>query len=385
MTAFEFATAGRIIFRPGALDEVGAIAASMGRRALVVTGANVDRAAPLFERLDAADVSHVPFAVPTEPSVPLVQQGIEQAREAGCDMVIGFGGGSAIDAGKAIAALLTNGGDPLDYLEVVGRGQPLTQPAAPRIAIPTTAGTGAEVTRNAVLFVPERRVKVSLRSPLMLPRVALVDPALTYSLPPEPTAYTGLDALTQLIEPFVTRKANPLVDALCREGIRRAARALPRAYADGSDTAAREDMALASLFGGLALANSGLGAVHGFAGVLGGMYEAPHGAICAALLPHVMQANAVILAGRDPESPVLARYAEIARMLTGRADATPTDGAAWAADLIASLDIPPLSQYGLREADFPAVIDAAARASSMKGNPIELTRDEMADILRRAS
>src|SRR5690606_28429799 len=156
MTAFEFATAGRIIYRSGALDEARAIAASMRRRPLVATCANVARAAPLSERLVGADVSHVPFAVPLGPSVPLVQQGIEQAREAGCAMAIGFGGGSAIDAGKAIAALLTNGGDPLDYLEVVGRGQPLTQPAAPMIAIPTTAGTGAEVTRNAVLFVPER-------------------------------------------------------------------------------------------------------------------------------------------------------------------------------------------------------------------------------------
>lgn len=385
MTAFEFATAARIVFRAGALDEVGAIAASFGRRALVVTGANPDRGAPLFERLDAADVSFVPFAVPSEPSVPLVQQGIEQARAAGCDVVIGFGGGSAIDAGKAIAALLTNGGDPLDYLEVVGRGQPLARPAAPMIAIPTTAGTGAEVTRNAVLSVPERRVKVSLRSSLMLPRVALVDPALTYSLPPEATAYTGLDALTQLIEPFVTRKANPLVDALCRDGIPRAARALPRAYANGNDAAAREDMALASLFGGLALANAGLGGAHGFAGVLGGMFDAPHGAICAALLPHVMATNAAILAEREPESPVLARYREIARLLTGRADATPADGAAWVAELVASLGIPPLSQYGLRAADFPAVIDASARASSMQGNPVALARDEMASILRQAS
>ncbi len=385
MMRFEFATAQRIVFGAGALDEAGAIAAALGRRAMVVTGANVDRAAPLFERLDAAGVSHVPFAVPSEPSVPLVQQGIERARAAGCDLVIGFGGGSALDAGKAIAALLTNAGDPLDYLEVVGRGQPLTHPAAPIIAIPTTAGTGAEVTRNAVLSVPEQRVKVSLRSPLMLPRVALVDPALTYSLPPAVTAYTGLDALTQLIEPFVTRKANPLVDALCREAIPRAARALPRVYADGQDAAARADMALASLFGGLALANAGLGAVHGFAGPLGGRYDAPHGAICAALLPHVMAANAAILAERDPASPVLARYAEIARLLTGRAEATPAEGAAWVADLIAALDIPPLRAYGVREADYPALLDASARASSMKGNPVELTRDEMADILRRAS
>ncbi len=382
---FEFATAGRIIFGAGALREAGALAASLGRRALVVTGADPDRAAPLIERLDAADVSWVRFAVPTEPTVRLVQEGAARAREAGCDLVIAFGGGSAIDAGKAIAALLTNPGDPLDYLEVVGRGQALSQPAAPMIAIPTTAGTGAEVTRNAVLAVPERRVKVSLRSPLMLPRVALVDPELTYNLPPQITAYTGLDALTQVIEPFVSRKANPLTDALCRAAIPQAARSLPRAYADGQDTAARDEMAFASLCGGLALANAGLGAVHGFAGPLGGMFDAPHGAICAALLPHVMAANSAILAERQPNSPALARYAEIARLLTGRADATPADGALWVADLVDTLGIPPLSRYGLTEADFPALIDASARASSMQANPVELTRDDMAAILRRAS
>lgn len=385
VTRFEFATAGRIIFGTGALREAGGIAASLGRRALVVTGADPERAAPLIGQLDAADVSYMRFAVPTEPTVQLAQEGTARAREAGCDLVIAFGGGSAIDAGKAIAALLTNPGDPLDYLEVVGRGRALAHPAAPMVAIPTTAGTGAEVTRNAVLAVPEQRVKVSLRSPLMLPRVALIDPELTCRLPPPITAYTGLDALTQVIEPFVSRRANPLTDALCREAIPRAARSLPRAYADGQDIAAREEMAFVSLSGGLALANAGLGAVHGFAGPLGGMFDAPHGAICAALLPHVMAANSAILAERLPDSPVLARYAEIARLLTGRAGATPADAAAWIADLIAALDIPPLRHYGLTEADFPALIDASARASSMQANPVELTRDEMAAILRRAS
>ena len=190
-------------------------------------------------------------------------------------MVIGFGGGSAIDAAKAIATLVANGGDPLDYMEGIGAGKPLTQPALPIIAIPTTAGTGAEVTRNAVVASPEHRVKASLRSPFMLPRLALVDPELTYSLPPEVTAGTGLDALTQLIEPFTSHRANPMTDAFCREGLARAARSLRRAYEHGADTAAREDMALASLFGGLALANAGLGAAHGFAAPICGMFPAP--------------------------------------------------------------------------------------------------------------
>src|SRR5208282_5705063 len=228
-----------------------------------------------------------------------------------------FGGGSAIDAAKAIAAMLTNKGELLDYVEIIGRGKPLTQPSAPFIAVPTTAGTGSEVTRNAVLASPEHRVKVSLRSPLMLPRVAVVDPELTYALPPAITASTGLDALTQLIEPFVCARANPMVDALCIEGIRRAARSLREVVHQNPGKSAREDMALASLFGGIALANAGLGAVHGFAGPMGGMFAAPHGALCAALLPGVMAANVAALRRRQPGGEGLRRYDEIARLLTG--------------------------------------------------------------------
>lgn len=186
---------------------------------------------------------------------------------------------------------MANGGDPLDYAEVIGHGRPLERRSLPLIAIPTTAGTGAEVTRNAVIGSPEHRVKVSLRSPLMLPEVAIVDPELTRDLPPALTASTGLDALTQLIEPLVSCRTNPLTDALCRSGIQRAARSLRRAVEHGEDLVAREDMSLASLFSGLALANAALGAVHGLTGPLGGMFEASHGALCASLLPAVMEAN----------------------------------------------------------------------------------------------
>ena len=246
-----------------------------------------------------------------------------------CDVIIGLGGGSAIDTGKAIAALLTNPGDPLDYLEVIGRGQALHATPLPYIAIPTTAGTGSEVTRNAVLASPEHRVKVSLRSPLMLPRVAIVDPELTYSLPPAITASTGLDALTQLIEPYTCNSPNPLVDAICREGMQRAARSLKRAYQDGNDVAAREDMSIAALFGGLALANAKLGAVHGFAGPLGGLFPAPHGMICARLLPLIVEANVRALQERKPNTSVLQRYAEVAQLLTGRSTAGASDAIEW--------------------------------------------------------
>ena len=246
-----------------------------------------------------------------------MEQGVELAKAERCELVIGFGGGSALDAAKAIAAMLANGGELLDYLEIIGRGKPLTKPSAPFIAIPTTAGTGAEVTRNAVLASPEHKVKVSLRSPLMLAKVAVVDPELTYDLPSALTASTGLDALTQLIEPFVCNRANPMTDGLCVEGLRRAARSLRMAFGKGRDQDAREDMAVASLFGGMALSNAGLGAVHGFAGPIGGSFSAPHGAICAALLPHVMAMNLRALRQRDPHGAALFRYEEAAWWLTG--------------------------------------------------------------------
>jgi alcohol dehydrogenase class IV len=299
-------------------------------------------------------------------------------------VVIAIGGGSALDAGKAIAAMLANPGELLDYLEVIGRGQALTRPSVPFIAIPTTAGTGSEVTRNAVLASPEHHVKVSLRSPLVLPRVAVVDPELTYGLPPASTASTGLDALTQLIEPYVCSRANPMTDALCVEGIRRAARSLRAAFADGRNATARSDMAVASLFGGLALANAGLGAVHGFAGPIGGQFPAPHGAVCAALLPQVMEANLRALRQRQPGADTLRRYEEVAHLVTGNASATAEAGVEWVRKLVADLQIPRLGHYGLKREHTAGLVEKASQASSMKANPIALTRNELAGILERA-
>ncbi len=381
---FEFATATRILFGRGVLQEVAPLAAEMGRRAFVVTGRSVERAGPLLERLVQAGVEHVLFSVSGEPTTEVALAGVRRARETGCDLVIGMGGGSVLDTGKAIAALLTNSGELLDYLEVIGRGQPLMRAPASYIAMPTTAGTGSEVTRNAVLASPQHRVKVSLRSPLMLPRLAVVDPELTYSMPPAVTASTGLDALTQVLEPYVSNQANPIADAICREGLRRAARSLRRAYEDGSDAGAREDMALVSLFGGLALANAKLGAVHGFAGPLGGLFPAPHGAICARLLPYVMEANVRALQTRMPHSPALTRYDEVAQILTGKPTAQAPHAVARVQDLCEALGVPPLSDFGLTKDDIPGVVEQARKASSMKGNPIVLTDEELAEILRRA-
>ncbi len=381
---FEFATASRIIFGPGTLKEVGPTARDLGRRALLVTGRAPERAEPVLAALRANTVEGVLFSATGEPTTDTVRRGTARGRDGGCDLVIGFGGGSAIDAAKAIATLLANGGDPLDYMEGIGGGKPLTVPALPIIAIPTTAGTGAEVTRNAVVASPEHRVKASLRSPFMLPRVALVDPELTHSLPPAVTAGTGLDALTQLIEPFVSHRANPVTDAFCREGLVRAARALRRACENGADSQAREDMALASLFGGLALANAGLGAVHGFAAPICGMFPAPHGATCAALLPHVMAANVRALRARQADGPALARYAELAGILTGHRDAGADAAIEWVTALCRDLSVPGLRAYGISRADFPALVEKAAVASSMKANPIALTAEELSEILEGA-
>jgi alcohol dehydrogenase class IV len=367
---FEFATAGRIVFGEGTFREV---TAAKWTRPLVVTGASGRHAC-----------DGVPFRINGEPTLDDVRYGVELARAEDCVGVIAIGGGSAIDAGKAIAALLTNPGDPLDYLEVVGRGMPLANPSAAFIAVPTTAGTGSEVTRNAVLASTEHRVKASLRSPGMLPALAVVDPELTYDLPPAITASTGLDALAQVIEPYVSSRANPMVDLYCAEGIRRIAISLRRAFENGADREARAGMSWGSLLGGLSLANAGLGAVHGFAAPIGGMFDAPHGAVCAALLPHAVEINVEALRSRAPDSESLRRYDTIARLLTGQPHSNADDAVWWLTELCARLQIPPLSAYGVEDSHIPELVSKAAKASSMKANPIELTTDELTEIVTRA-
>jgi len=381
--AFEFATAGRILFGEGRLGELGPVARELGTHALLVRGASdrADRAASL---LGEAGLEVSETRVTGEPTTGGIESAVAHARAAGCDVVVAFGGGSVIDAAKAIAALLTNPGDLRDYLEVVGAAQPLRSRAAPVIAIPTTAGTGAEVTRNSVLLAEAERVKVSLRSPLMLPAVAIVDPELTYDLPPALTASTGLDALTQCLEPFVTPAANPLTDGFAREGLRRAGRSLRTAVEDGSDIVARRDMALASLCGGLALANARLGAVHGLASPIGGAYPVPHGVVCALLLAPVTAANVRALREHSPESTALARYREAAAIVTGEPDADEDRLVAWLASLAEDFGLPKLSAYGIDDSALPDIVGKARRASSMKGNPVELSEAELTEVLKAA-
>jgi len=381
---FEFATAQRILFGAQTVKEAGRLAADLGRHALVVAGADPGRAAPLLQGLQESGVATAVYSVAGEPDLETVRRGAAQARRERCGVVVSFGGGSVLDAGKAIAAMMSNDGDILDYIEIIGRGRSLARPSAPFLAIPTTAGTGSEATRNAVLASPEHRVKVSLRSPFLLPSIALVDPELSRDLPPALTASTGLDALTQLIEPYVCVRANPMTDCLCEEGMRRVARGLRAAFAEGHDASAREDMALASLFGGMALANAGLGAVHGLAGPIGGMFAAPHGAVCAALLPGVMRANLRVLRLRQPDSPALARYQTVARLLTGRPQAGAEDGVAWVGALVSDLSISGLGRYGMQKEHIAEVVAKAAEASSMKANPILLAPSELSALLEEA-
>ena len=392
---FEFASPARIVFGDGTLREVAGIAAPLGRRALIACGCLPDLSQTLVERLadlgkpirswlTGVGVESSVLPIEGEPSLVAIREGLRRAEEDGCDLVIAIGGGSALDAGKAISCLLSNGGDPLDYVEVIGKGKPITKPSLPFIAIPTTAGTGSEVTCNAVLSSTEHMMKVSLRSHFIFPRVALIDPELTYGLPPALTASTGMDALTQVIEPYVSNTANPLTDAICLEGIRRGAGALRYAYHNGADKFAREEMAIVSLLGGMALANAKLGAVHGFAAVLGGMFGGPHGAICARLLPVVVSVNLKALSQRAAGGPVLERYAVVARLLSGNPASTAADAVTWLEGLSRDLSIPPLREYGLKTKDFPTIVTHAAKASSMKGNPIQLTPGELIEILERA-
>jgi alcohol dehydrogenase class IV len=380
---FEFTTSSRIIFGCGSVAKVPGILDGKGHNILLVTGKNRERAKPLTDKLPTGKYEVFTFGVVGEPTTEIISQGVEYAHKKNCELIIGFGGGSVIDSAKAIAALAPNKGRLMDYLEVIGKGSKLETDPLTFIAIPTTAGTGAEVTKNAVIHSPEYNVKVSLRSPLMFPDAAVIDPELTLSMPPEITATSGMDALTHLLETFVSNQSNTFIDNFCREGMKRIASSLRRAYDNSNDIQAREDMAFASLLGGMALSNVKLGAVHGFAGPMGGMFPVPHGAICALLLPAVMEVNIKAVSKQKPDSYYL-KFIEVAKILTGNSKARAEDGIHWAAEMVKYLKIPSLSDYGVTATDFPVVVEKAKRASSMKGNPLVLSDNELMEILVRS-
>ena len=397
---FEFMTASRVVFGCGTSKKVPSLVKDLvtlegcaDKPALIVTGKSDRFSAPLVESLKAEGIDAVVYHCPGgEPTTATAEAAIALASSNNCGSVIAIGGGTPVDTGKCVAAVLTNGGpnpDLYDFLEVVGRARPLTKRCAPFVAVPTTAGPGAEVTKNSVLEAGDR--KVSMRHPYMLPDVAVIDPELTLNLPKDVTAHTGLDALTQCLEPYVSNASNPLVDAIALEGVKIGARSLLRAYENGpNDLRAREDMCLCSYYGGLSLANAKLGAVHGFSGTLGGLLHAPHGAICAALLPHCCAINVEALEGRvTAEDPACAekyleRYAQIARTVTDDPGATVAEGVAALAALVKACGVPGLGAFGLTEGDFDDVVAKSKESSSMKGNPVALSDEELKDMLRRA-
>ena len=378
---FEFATAGRIVFGRGTARRLPELCRERGGRVFAVTGAHPERFEPVWADLRSAGLEVGFFPVAGEPTVETIRHGAAAARAFRAERVLGLGGGGAVDAAKAVAAMATQPGDLFDYLEVIGRGRPLDARPLPIVAVPTTAGTGAEVTRNAVLTSREHGVKVSLRDAAMLPGVAVIDPELARDCPPAVTEASGMDALVQCLEAYVSLKAQPMTDGLCLEGIRRAARSLETAVRDGGDLDAREDLALAALFSGIALANAGLGAVHGFAAPVGGRFAAPHGAVCAALLAPVWRANVAKLraSGRTER---LERFHTVARLLVPDGDADAAG--AFLEALARRLAIPGLGAYGIREGDFDDLARKAAAASSMKGNPVELDQEALLEILKTA-
>ena len=379
MTSFTFATAGSIVFGPGRSADLPGVVAGLGRRPFVCTGADPGR----FGHLLSGLVGARPWPVAREPALDDVRAGVAAARAHGADVVVGLGGGAVLDAAKLIAALVPNSGDVLDYLEVIGEGRPLAENPLPFVAVPTTAGTGSEVTSNGVVSSAEHGVKVSLRAPSMLARVALVDPELSLGCPPEVTASSGLDALTQCLEPYVSPFANPLTDGFCVEGLRRAGRSLRRAYSHGDDLDARTDMALCALLGGLALANAKLGAVHGLAGVIGGLTGAPHGVSCAAMLVPSCVGTIAALRAEDPGHPALARYAEAGYLLAGTSGIDPLLD--WLGETVRLLGVPSISELGVPPNDHQRIAEQAAKASSTKGNPVALTTEQLVAILQAAA
>ena len=376
----------RVTVGAGTALEVRRWSESLGQRVLVVTGTAPTRHAELWSRLQMQGKELHFVSIGHEPTVNDADAAAEVGRAWEADWVLGVGGGSVIDAAKAAACLMRNPGPALDYLEVIGAGRPVERTSVPLVVIPTTAGTGAEVTRNAVLMSPAHRTKASLRSPFLYPTLAIVDPDMGRDAPRSVRVAAGLDALIQLIEPLTSRRAQPFSDALCREGLRRGGPAFQRVVDQPDDRNARLDMGVAALFSGFALAHAGLGAVHGMAGVLGGhLSGAPHGALCARLLPGVIVANRRRMA-EEPERKLWleCRYAEAAALILNHSAASADDLVTWGTESIERYGLPRLRDWGLAEGDFPAVISQAERASSTKSNPASLTGSDWEQVLRSA-
>lgn len=398
----EFGGPGEIIFGSGSIRRAGELARRFGARAAIVTGGASLRASGALERVEADlrghGVESLALGAAGEPTVAMIDELVARAREFAPDCVLAIGGGGAMDAGKAVAALLSNAaagdsshGSPLEscreFLEGVGSGRAISRPSTPVIAAPTTAGTGSEATKNSVIRSDDWTFKKSMRSPFMRPAISLVDPELTMGAPAAVTAASGADALTQLVEAFVTARRNTFTDGLAREGLRLAAWALERVHVQPDDLEAREAMAMASLIGGVALDNAGLGAVHGLASPIGAFHDIPHGVICANLLAPITAANIRAAREREDDDPaaldVLKRYGDLAQLFNGDFACEPEPLAGFLEFRVQQLGIPTLGACGMTAGDIPRVI-ANCRAGSMRGNPFELDDATMAAAIERA-
>lgn len=380
MIGFEFRTSDQIHFGRGSISKLDTILPTDVTRVLVVSGRHNADNNPAIAALSARNIDIHHLVLSGEPDADTIDTQASIVRQKQIEWVIAIGGGSVLDAGKAIAMLVTNAGKTLDYIEVVGKGKKISKPALPLVAIPTTAGTGSEVTKNAVIIIRDKKAKASLRSPLMIPNAAIIDAELMASLPPSPTAHTGMDALTQVMEAYLSSKSNLLIDSLCENAIRMGFAALPRVYADGGDMDAREEMAYVSLIGGIALANAGLGAVHGFAASLGGMFDVPHGIICACFLPVVFEANYAALLNMDKKHPVLRKYSRIAELL-GYGEDGIEQVFTRLYDLRGEFEIPGMRKFGVEKTMAGEIADLTAATSSIRGNPVGLSRKELIEIL----
>lgn len=379
---FSFSSPQSIHFGRGQRRQAAALAATFGGAVLVVHGANAERAQWLVTACQEAGLTTQTIACPTEPALHDIEAALTGLRAAAPAVVIALGGGSVMDFAKSLAALIRCDGAPIDYLEIVGTGRALDNPPLPMIALPTTAGTGSEVTKNAVIAVPERGLKVSLRDPRMIPQVAIVDPDLMQGAPKRVALCAGLDAVTQVIEPYLSIKANPMTDALCRAAIPVGVSVL-RDVVETDCARGWDSLAWVSTCGGLALANAGLGAVHGFAGVIGGKTNAPHGEVCGCLLPSVLGSH---LRHAQPQTEIAGRLEWVLDLINTHFGATQYgNGLEGLRDWSEQMGLRGLKEMGLSEADHSDVVAAAAQASSMKGNPFPLSQEALFEILSSAA
>lgn len=389
MIQFEFLPLPQIYFGRKQINKISSSTKQYGHNTLIVVSESVWKNNEIQSIIDIEfatnDISKTVFLSKGEPTTKKVDQGVERARKEKVDVIIAIGGGSALDLGKAIAGLVPNTGSAKDYMEVIGKGAKINNQPLPLIVIPTTAGTGTEVTKNAVILSREDKLKSSIRSPLLIPKVAIIDPELMVSLPKEITASCGLDALTQLIEAFTSNKSQPITDSLAILGIQKVTESLIRAFDEGNDLDAREDMAFASLLSGICLANAGLGAVHGLAGPIGGMFDAPHGMICGALLAPTIEQNILKLLSQIPYSNKLSKYARLGEIVSGHSFESireaVTNIIGYTKNITKILEMPKLSEFGIKQSDFDIIITKAKKSSSMKYNPVELSDEQLTKIL----